>query len=141
MEPDAVAATDSCAGVLRSRLADWPTPAVPLNALVNALRAGSADGLLVVRLDSAAAGAAIATGEAAKSADRNVRVGELVGRDVGVIVGTSEEVARLDGARASCVLGDWVGTSIARGELLFEVACDVCRATADDDGAGEGLFD
>ena len=122
MEPDAVAATDSCAGVLRSRLADWPTPAVPLKA-------------------SAAAGAAIATGEAAKSADRNVRVGELVGRDVGVIVGTSEEVARLDGARASCVLGDWVGTSIARGELLFEVACDVCRATADDDGAGEGLFD
>ena len=101
MEPDAEGATVSGAGVLRSRFVDCPTPAVPLNALVSALRAGSAEGLLVVRPDSAAAGAAIATGEAARSAERIVRVGEFVGRDVGVMVGVSEAVARLEGARAS----------------------------------------
>ena len=122
-------------------LADRPTPAVPPNAFANAARAGSADGALVLRWEGAAAGAAAATGEAAMAAVLVERAGLLVVRDEGMIVGTSDEAARVVCAAASCVVGDCEGASIARGESLVALACDVCRATADEDGAGEGLLD
>ena len=120
---------------------DCPTPAVPLNPFASAVRAGSADGLLVVRVVGDAAGAAFATVEAAISAAFSERAGEFVGRTLGLIVGSLDVCARKVCARASSVDGDLEGTSIACGDVLLAVACDDCRATADDDGAGDGLSD
>ena len=105
-EPDGAAAMLSGAGALRSKFAERPLPAVPPNALVSAVRAGSADGLLVFRAEEAAAGAAIAVGEAAMAAVLVERAGEFVGRDVGLIVGVSAEVALVVGALANCGDGD-----------------------------------
>ena len=95
--------------------------------------------MLVDRVVTAAAGAAFATVEAATSATVSERDGEFVGRADGLIVGSLDVCARVVCARASSVEGDLVGTSIACGDVLAEVACDDCRATVDDDGAGDGL--
>jgi hypothetical protein len=74
---------------------DCPTPAVPLKPFASAVRAGSAEGLLVVRVVAEAAGAAFATVEAAMSAMFSERDGEFVGRDEGLIVGSFDVCARV----------------------------------------------
>jgi len=94
-----------------------------------------------VRSEAATAGAERASGEAASSALLLVRAGELLGREAGWIVGTSEVIARAVCARANSVDDDCVGVSIARGEDESALDWLACRATVDDDGAGEGLSD
>ena len=82
-------------------MADFPIPAMPPRDLASAVRAGWAEGRVVLCGACVAAGVATAAGDAAIDAWRVLRAGDFVGWAIGLIVGTLASSARRVAARAT----------------------------------------
>jgi len=133
-DPDATIATWSEVGNPRSRFAERPTPAIPPNDLLSAVRFGWAEGRALGSAEWTGIGLAIGAGEAAVAAGRTLRAGLPVGMARGLMVGTGDGRARRVDAWATCVLVPEDGTSAAASVRLVVGVFTGWRATVDGEG-------
>ncbi len=104
-EPEAVCAGLSAAEAARSRFFDLPIPAVPASDLLNAMRAGWADGLDEPFFAWATVGLSAFVGEVTVAATFTDRAGVRLDGAAGLMLGRDLGEARFAVGRATCVVG------------------------------------